>query len=103
MPGPTRSRTPMMNPRRPMKRPDIDISPEAERDDVEDMVRRRREMEEMTRENYTREEAGAIERGNRAARRRAEQDVELMEFKDGGMVRGCKAVQTTGKGFKGTF
>lgn len=103
MPAPKRSRVPMTNPRRPTPRPAIDISPEAERDDVEDMVRRRREMEEMTRENYTREEAGAIERGNRAAQRRATQDVELMEFKDGGEVRGCKSVQTTGKGFKGTF
>jgi hypothetical protein len=28
---------------------------------------------------------------------------ETQMFKKGGMVRGCKSVQMTGKGFKGTF
>ena len=28
---------------------------------------------------------------------------ETQKFKKGGMVRGCKSIQMTGKGFKGTF
>ena len=33
-----------------------------------------------------------------------EQEVMGVEtYRDGGMVRGCKGVQTSGKGFKGTF
>jgi hypothetical protein len=43
-------------------------------------------------------EAGrAIERGNRASEREAK------KFANGGMVRGCKAGQMSGKGFRGDF
>ena len=28
---------------------------------------------------------------------------ETQMYRDGGMVRGCKSIQMTGKGFKGTF
>lgn len=27
----------------------------------------------------------------------------MVKFAEGGMVRGCKSIQTSGKGFKGTF
>jgi hypothetical protein len=43
-------------------------------------------------------EAGrAIDRGNRASEREAKM------FADGGMVRGCSDMQTSGKGFRGDF
>ena len=48
--------------------------------------------------------AGAVRRGNRAARRYADEYEGLMgNYRDGGMVRGCKPVQATGKGFRGAF
>jgi len=43
------------------------------------------------------EERGAVERGNRAAKREAQ------KFGDGGMVRGCGPAQMSGKGFRGDF
>ena len=46
---------------------------------------------------YTMEERGAVERGNRAAKREAQ------KFGDGGMVRGCGPAQMSGKGFRGDF
>ena len=46
---------------------------------------------------YTMEERGAAERGDRAAEREAQ------KFADGGMVRGCKAAQMTGKKFSGNY
>ena len=46
---------------------------------------------------YTMEERGAVERGNRAAEREAQ------NFADGGMVRGCGPAQMSGKGFRGDF
>jgi len=39
----------------------------------------------------------AIERGDRASRREAK------KFADGGMVRGCKPGQMSGKGFSGEY
>jgi hypothetical protein len=46
------------------------------------------------------EEPSAFEDAMRYERRRAG---EAKTFSDGGMVRGCKGVQVSGKGFKGTF
>jgi len=45
-------------------------------------------------------EAAAVERGNNEARRRAS---DTQNFYDGGMVRGHKSGQMSGKGFSGTF
>lgn len=45
-------------------------------------------------------EAAAVERGNSEARRRAS---DTQNFYDGGMVRGHKSGQMSGKGFSGTF
>jgi hypothetical protein len=39
--------------------------------------------------------------GDRVNRRGDDRSVKT--FRDGGMVRGCKSVQMSGKGFKGTF
>jgi hypothetical protein len=39
--------------------------------------------------------------GDRVKRRGDDRAVKT--FRDGGMVRGCKSVQMSGKGFKGTF
>jgi len=49
------------------------------------------------------EDGGAVERGNRASRREAEDLGMAKRFAKGGMVRGTKAQQVSGKGFKGTF
>lgn len=48
------------------------------------------------------EERGAVERGNRGSMYEA-MDMETQKYAGGGMVRGCKGVQTSGKGFKGTY
>lgn len=45
----------------------------------------------------------AAERGNDAARRYAEDEMDVKDFAEGGMVRGCKSSQTSGKGFRGTY
>lgn len=45
----------------------------------------------------------AAERGNRAAQRYAEDEMDVKEFAKGGMVRGCKSSQMSGKGYRGTF
>jgi hypothetical protein len=92
--------------RRPVPRPEADESttraatpimrPRMRPDNIEDLVERR----------IMEEEGGAVERGNRASMREAEdyEDfVERKEYRDGGMVRGCKPAQMSGKGFKGTF
>lgn len=52
------------------------------------------------------DDGGAVERGNRAAMREAqdyEDFVEREEYRNGGMVRGCKSSQMSGKGFRGTY
>jgi len=72
------------------------MRPRMRPDNIEDLVERR----------IMEEEGGAVERGNRASMREAEdyEDfVERKEYRDGGMVRGCKPAQMSGKGFKGTF
>jgi hypothetical protein len=45
----------------------------------------------------------AAERGNRAAQRYAEDEMDVKNFAEGGMVRGCKSSQVSGKGYRGTF
>jgi hypothetical protein len=68
---------------------------------------------------YTEEELAAAERGNRQDPGPSRREMELGEvapgvsmrpqmrpakkFADGGMVRGCKSGQMTGKKFSGTF
>jgi hypothetical protein len=39
----------------------------------------------------------------KALKEKSENPRRAQKFSDGGMVRGCKSVQMTGKGFKGTF
>ena len=48
------------------------------------------------------EERGAVERGNRGSMYEA-MDMETQKYAGGGMVRGCKGVQTSGKGFRGSY
>ena len=48
------------------------------------------------------EERGAVERGNRSSMYEA-MDMETQKYAGGGMVRGCKGVQTSGKGFRGSY
>jgi hypothetical protein len=45
-------------------------------------------------------EAAAVKRGNNEARRRAS---DTQNFYEGGSVRGVKSVQSSGKGFSGTY
>ena len=45
-------------------------------------------------------EAAAVEGGNNEARRRAS---DPQNFRDGGSVRGCKSVQSSGTGFSGSY
>lgn len=92
MPAPKKSPVPTRRPMVPRPRPFRDISPEAERGD-----------QDLMRILEADEAAGAIERGNRNAEREARDRDSLMNFKDGGMVRGCKSGQTSGKGFRGTY
>lgn len=50
------------------------------------------------------EERGAVERGNRGSMYEAEDYMIGKEkYAGGGMVRGCKGDQVSGKGFKGTY
>lgn len=52
------------------------------------------------------EEGRAVERGNRQSRLEAEALEERDErrgYAKGGMVRGCKSSQMSGKGFSGTY
>lgn len=83
MPAPKKSLRPKMRP--------VDKTPRAERGDTELMKlegRTKVKVKDVTPE---------AERG----------DADLMRmeqgYKDGGMVRGCKDMQTSGKGFKGTY
>lgn len=85
MPAPKRSPV-------PTPRPFRDVSPEAERGD-----------QDLMRALEADEAAGAIERGNRAAQRYAEDEMDVKKFNMGGEVRGCHSSQVSGKGFKGTF
>jgi hypothetical protein len=67
------------------------IRPRARPDNMEDIV-------------ATAREAAAVERGNRGSRYEAEDYMIGKEkYAGGGMVRGCKTSQVSGKGFKGTY
>lgn len=46
--------------------------------------------------------AGAVARGNRGSEYEAE-DMKTKGYAAGGMVRGCKGVQMSGKGFRGNY
>ena len=83
MPAPNKSIRPKMRPK--------DMTPKAERGDSDLMKiegRTKIKEKDMTPE---------AERG----------DADLMRlekgYKDGGMVRGCKSMQSSGKGFRGTY
>ena len=81
MPAPKKSLRPKMRPE--------DKTPRAERGDTDLMkLEGRTKVKDMT---------PRAERG----------DADLMRmeqgYKDGGTVRGCKDMQTSGKGFKGTY
>lgn len=65
----------------------------------ESMVPKRRPREVEERAAAIR----AAERGNRAAERYAEDEMDVKDFAEGGMVRGCKSSQMSGKGFRGTY
>jgi len=83
--APRRSMRPMMRPE-----PEENTSRALTGEMVRPMMRPRDKAEEF--------EAGrAIERGNRASMREAQ------EFAEGGMVRGVKGAQVSGKKFSGTF
>lgn len=89
----------------------------ATRDDVEGAVERgdrsgmreAQDYESLVMPRVRQEEEAAVERGNRSSRYDAE-DMEagyrkggMVKYADGGMVRGCKAAQSSGRGFKGNF
>jgi hypothetical protein len=84
--------------RRPMPRPEADESttragtatrPQMRPDDFDEMVEIQRLL-------------GSDDAAYRASRREAE-DMDMPKYAEGGMVRGCKPTQMSGKGFKGTF
>lgn len=76
----------------PRPRPFRDVSPEAERGD-----------QDLMRILEADEAAGAIERGNRAAERYADDEMDVKKFSKGGEVRGCHSSQVSGKGFRGVY
>lgn len=89
---------PMKKSPRPMRRPEADESttragtatrPRMRPEEFEERVERQRVM-------------GSDDAAYRASRREA-QDMDVQNFADGGMVRGCKAGQMSGKGFSGTY
>lgn len=53
------------------------------------------------RPKYMEDDAAAVERGRRSYEREMEDMPQ--KFAKGGMVRGCKGSQVSGKGFKGSF
>ena len=84
--------------RRPMPRPEADESttragtatrPQMRPDDFDQLV----EIQSLL---------GSDDAAYRASRREAE-DMDMPKYVEGGMVRGCKPTQMSGKGFKGTF
>lgn len=59
-----------------------------------------RRMSDKDMERATSEESGYKSDKDRETYLRSS---ETKMYKNGGMVRGCKSIQMTGKGFKGTF
>lgn len=79
---PKSSRRPEPNPKRPMR-------PRPRPDSILDQAERKRAAE-------------SADAAYRASRREAE-DLDMREFAQGGMVRGCGPAQMSGKGFRGDF
>lgn len=91
---------------RPKARPDgLKMMPGDEmssnRAAVPDAIEPKRSARPKMRPKYMEDEAAAVEQGRRAYKREMEDAPE--NFADGGMVRGCKSSQVSGKRFTGTF
>lgn len=93
---------------RPKERKDRPYLPEHEmsstRAAVPDAIEPKSSVRPKMRPKYMEEEAAAVKRGRRGSEYEAEDYmIGKEEFAGGGMVRGCKSAQTSGKGFKGTY
>ena len=93
---------------RPKERKDRPYLPEHEmpvtRSVTPDAIEPKSSVRPKMRPRYMEEEAAAVERGNRGSKYEAEDYmIGKEEYAGGGMVRGCKSAQTSGKGFKGTY
>lgn len=91
---------------RPRARPDgLKMMPGDEmpsnRAAVPDAIEPKSSARPRARPKYMEDEAGAVERGRRSYEREMEDMPK--KFEKGGMVRGCKSAQVSGKGFNGTF
>lgn len=91
---------------RPKARPDgLKMMPGDEmssnRAAVPDAIEPKRSVRPKARPKYMEDEAAAVKQGRRAYKREMEDMPE--NFADGGMVRGCKSSQVSGKRFTGTF
>ena len=91
---------------RPKMRPDgLKMMPGDEmssnRAAVRDAIEPMRSVRPKKRPGYMEDDAAAVERGRRAYEREMEDMPQ--KFAKGGMVRGCKGSQVSGKGFKGSF
>ena len=92
---------------RPKARPDgLKMMPGDEmssnRAAVPDAIEPKSSVRPKKRPKYMEDEAGAVDRGRRSYEREME-DMPEKEYRDGGMVRGCKSSQVSGKRFTGTF
>lgn len=97
MPG--KSLRPKMRPDGLKMRPGDEMS--SNRAAVRDAIEPMSSVRPKKRPGYVEDDAAAMER----VRRSAERDMEDMpqKYADGGMVRGCKSSQMSGKGFRGTY
>ena len=74
---------------RPSRGPEESMRPVTRPDDLAERAELRKAMD-------------SSDAAYRASRREAA-DMDMQGFAEGGMVRGCKPAQMSGKGFKGTF
>jgi hypothetical protein len=90
---------------RPKMRDDRPYLPEHEmpvtRSVTPDAIDPKSSVRPKMRPQYMEDDAAAVERGRRAYEREMEDMPE--KYAGGGMVRGCKTSQVSGKGFKGTY
>lgn len=91
--GPSNPVTPLEEPDYPTSAPSFSKRPQARPKPMKPRARPARIEQEAA-------EAAAVERGNNEARRRAS---DTQNFYEGGSVRGVKSVQSSGKGFSGTY
>jgi len=90
---------------RPKMREDRPYLPEhemsANQATIPDAIEPKSSVRPKARPKYIEDDAAAVERGRRSYEREMEDMPQ--KFAKGGMVRGCKSEQVSGKGFKGTY